>query len=141
MVGLVDDAFLLLFPGSIRSPQCAQRVTATRSGLLVCLPYHTEPHQEALSRTKRDGDPCAFRESGTGAQQLALACHNHNDTLGKLPPMATGQHLLWAKVPPFNQPGGNVFYWLLPFVEQDNVYRLPDHRAQTYRDATLSIGT
>src|SRR5690242_600702 len=75
MVGLVDDAFLLLFPGSIRSPQCAQRVPATRSGLLVCLPYHTEPHQEALSRTNRDGDPCALRESGSGAQQLTLACH------------------------------------------------------------------
>src|SRR6266536_3380702 len=68
MVGLVDDAFLLLFPGSIRSPQCAQRVTATRSRLLVCLPYHTEPHQEALSRTNRDGDPCALRESGSAAQ-------------------------------------------------------------------------
>src|SRR6266568_2085565 len=74
MVCLVDGAFLLLFPGSIRSPQCAQRVTATRSRLLVCLPYHTEPHQEALSRTNRDGDPCALRESGTGAQQLDLAC-------------------------------------------------------------------
>src|SRR2546421_7510555 len=74
MVGLVDDAFLLLFPGSIRSPQCAQRVPETRSGVLVCLPYHTEPHQEALSRTNRDGDPCALRESGTGAQQHSLAC-------------------------------------------------------------------
>src|SRR2546427_6325710 len=76
MVGLVDDAFLLLFPGSIRSPQCAQRVPATRSGLLVCLPHHPEPHQEALSRTNRDGDPCALRESGAGAQQLTLACHS-----------------------------------------------------------------
>src|SRR5436190_16650716 len=78
MVGLVDDAFLLLFPGSIRSPQCAQRVMATRSRLLVCLPYHTEPHQEALSRTNRDGDHCALRESGSGAQQFAFACLSYS---------------------------------------------------------------
>ena len=73
MVGLVDDAFLLLFPGAIRSSQCAQRVPATRSGLLVCLPHHPEPHQEALSRTNRDGDPGALRAGGTGAQRLIPA--------------------------------------------------------------------
>src|SRR5690349_22537809 len=66
MVGLVDDAFLLLLPGAIRSSQCAQRVPATRSGLLVCLPHQPEPHQEALSWTNRDGDPGALREGSIG---------------------------------------------------------------------------
>ncbi len=73
MGGLVDDAFLLLLPGAIRSPQCAQGVPATRSGLLVCLPYQREPHPQALSRTNRDGDPGALRAGSTGTQQLALA--------------------------------------------------------------------
>ena len=77
-----------------------------------------------LPAVQKVREAAARIQCANNLKQLALACHNHNDTLGKLPPMATGQHLLWAKVPPFNQPGGNVFYWLLPFVEQDNVYRL-----------------
>src|SRR6266853_6789072 len=74
MVGLVDDAFLLLLPGAIRSSQCAQRVPATRRGLLVCLPHQPESHQEALSRTHRDGDPGALRAGGSTVQQLIPAC-------------------------------------------------------------------
>jgi prepilin-type N-terminal cleavage/methylation domain-containing protein len=44
-------------------------------------------------------------------RQLAIAMHNVNDTAGRLPPMAG----------PFMGDGsdGNVFYWLLPFLEQD----------------------
>jgi prepilin-type N-terminal cleavage/methylation domain-containing protein len=49
-------------------------------------------------------------------RQLGLACHHCNDTYGLLPPMAG------------NFPGaqaanyGNVFFFLLPFLEQQNLY-------------------
>ncbi len=48
-------------------------------------------------------------------KQLGLACHNCNDTFGKLPP-ALGTFPATTGVGPF-------FFHLLPFIEQDNLYR------------------
>src|SRR5262249_35916341 len=60
-------------------------------------------------------------------RQLALAAHNCNDTFGRLPPM-TGAFLGSPGGVAFfgQQPtsDGNVFYWLLPFIEQDNLQKL-----------------
>ena len=84
MVGLVDEAFFLLFPWSMRSTQCTQRVQETRRGLLVCLPYLSEPHQKALSWTSRDGNPRALREGGAGTKQLTFSrhsCHRNGNAL------------------------------------------------------------
>jgi prepilin-type N-terminal cleavage/methylation domain-containing protein/prepilin-type processing-associated H-X9-DG protein len=54
-------------------------------------------------------------------KQIALACHNCHDTYGRLPPAAG-----WFPSPP-NQGGGtadgNVFFFLLPFIEQQNMYK------------------
>ena len=63
-------------------------------------------------------------------RQLALASHNCNDTLGRLPPM-TGSYLGPAGGVVFfggkAASNGNVFYWLLPFLEQENLQKLhPD---------------
>jgi prepilin-type N-terminal cleavage/methylation domain-containing protein len=52
-------------------------------------------------------------------RQLAIAAHNCNDTYKRLPPLSG----------PFSGPqsNGNLFYWLLPFLEQDNLQKLhPD---------------
>jgi prepilin-type N-terminal cleavage/methylation domain-containing protein len=60
-------------------------------------------------------------------RQLALAAHNCNDTLGRLPPMTgsylgpTGGVVFFGGKPASN---GNVFYWLLPFLEQENLQTL-----------------
>src|SRR5262249_46973631 len=43
--------------------------------------------------------------------------HNCNDTMGRLPPMS-GSFL-------GRNSNGSVFYWLLPFIEQDNLYKTP----------------
>jgi prepilin-type N-terminal cleavage/methylation domain-containing protein len=49
-------------------------------------------------------------------RQLGLACHNCNGTIGQLPP-AYGK---------FSgaQSGGNLFFYLLPYIEQNNLYNL-----------------
>jgi prepilin-type N-terminal cleavage/methylation domain-containing protein len=50
-------------------------------------------------------------------KQLGLAAHNINDTYGsQLPPVA-------GAFPAGSANSGTVFYYLLPFVEQDNLYR------------------
>src|SRR6202158_4492015 len=61
-------------------------------------------------------------QCGNNLHQLSIACHNCVSTYeGKIPPLSGG----------FAGPNtggyannGNVFYWLLPFIEQDNTYRL-----------------
>ena len=61
-------------------------------------------------------------------KQLVLAAHNCNDTMGRLPPMTGNMQGNPGGVLFFNGqllpgPDGNVFYWLLPFIEQDNLQR------------------
>lgn len=59
-------------------------------------------------------------------KQLGIALHSCNDASGYLPPAsapsATSQLTLAA--PPYNGPYGyTLFHWLLPYIEQDNLYR------------------
>jgi prepilin-type N-terminal cleavage/methylation domain-containing protein len=54
---------------------------------------------------------------GNNLRQLGLAAHQHHDQLGRLPP-GMGFH------PPANNGvWGQTFFHLLPYVEQDNLYR------------------
>jgi prepilin-type N-terminal cleavage/methylation domain-containing protein len=49
-------------------------------------------------------------------KQLGLAAHNYNGTNGNLPPMYMTQTLNG------NPYGGNCFWFLLPFMEEDNIF-------------------
>jgi prepilin-type N-terminal cleavage/methylation domain-containing protein len=51
-------------------------------------------------------------------KQVALACHNYHDTHGKLPPYSTG-----ARATENPNVQASVHFLLLPFVEQDNLYK------------------
>src|SRR6266511_3908161 len=57
-------------------------------------------------------------------KQIGLALHNHNDSRKKLPPILgnalNGSSANWVGTP---NTWGNTFYWLLPFIEQDNLYK------------------
>ena len=63
-------------------------------------------------------------------KQMALACHTMHDAFGKLPPLtgpyASGTFWTNDTTDP-NQGNGpcwnTPFYWMLPFIEQDNLYR------------------
>jgi prepilin-type N-terminal cleavage/methylation domain-containing protein/prepilin-type processing-associated H-X9-DG protein len=74
-------------------------------------------------------------------RQLALACHNCNDSLGSFPPYCNA---LYSFAPyggypgpagpqantPFTAAGtvwSSMFYWLLPYIEADNLYKLGGH--------------
>jgi prepilin-type N-terminal cleavage/methylation domain-containing protein len=66
--------------------------------------------REAAARTQ-----CANR-----MRQLGIATHNCNDTIGCLPP---AQGWFPGSVPTANAGWGGVFFHLLPYLEQGNLYR------------------
>jgi len=81
-----------------------------------------------LPAVQKVREAAARTQSKNNLKQMSLALHNLHDTYGKLPPggansfpSASGS-INWNWAPP---PGsyGNVFYHLLPFIEQDNVYK------------------
>jgi prepilin-type processing-associated H-X9-DG protein len=66
-----------------------------------------------LPAVQKVREAAARMESQNNLKQIGLACHNYMDTNGKLPPGADGKNF-----------SGLVY--LLPYIEQDNVYRMID---------------
>jgi len=64
-------------------------------------------------------EAAARSQCGNNLRQLGLATHNCHDQNGKLPPPDGRFPGTAANVTPW----GNPFYHLLPFVEQDNLYK------------------
>jgi prepilin-type processing-associated H-X9-DG protein len=65
-------------------------------------------------------------------KQLALAMHNMNDAYGKLPPIA-------GAFPQNNKSYGTLFFYMLPFIEQDNVYKQANNYVWNNRTYSISI--
>jgi prepilin-type N-terminal cleavage/methylation domain-containing protein/prepilin-type processing-associated H-X9-DG protein len=62
--------------------------------------------------------------------QLAIACHNANDTYGRMPPAGGGYPVDLSLTNFFPGAVGTIMFHLLPFVEQDTLYKA------TWNDAT-----
>jgi prepilin-type N-terminal cleavage/methylation domain-containing protein len=91
-------------------------------------------------------------------RQIALACHNCNDSFQSMPPYhpaasvsATSYFGKWNGVGyvapptggPSGQAGGNegsVMFWLLPFVEADNLFKLGAFQAAQPPTAATALG-
>ncbi len=74
-----------------------------------------------LPAVQKVRDAAARTQSRNNLKQVVLALHNFYDAHQKTPPMFGVLH------PADAGPGGSVFYQLLPYLEQDNLYRLgPD---------------
>jgi prepilin-type N-terminal cleavage/methylation domain-containing protein len=56
-------------------------------------------------------------QGANNLKQIGLACHNFNDTNGKLPPAAG-----WLPALQDGAYGGTAHFFLLPFLEQENLY-------------------
>ena len=64
----------------------------------------------------------AARASCTNnVKQMALAVHNYADTNNRVPQ-------LWIQTTTNSRDTGSLFFWILPFVEQQSIYELAANR-------------
>jgi type II secretory pathway pseudopilin PulG len=61
-------------------------------------------------------EAAARSQCSNNMKQIVLAMHNCNDTYGKLPPCV-------GDFPGGGKSDGTIHFYLLPFIEQDNVYK------------------
>jgi prepilin-type N-terminal cleavage/methylation domain-containing protein/prepilin-type processing-associated H-X9-DG protein len=62
----------------------------------------------------------ARTQCSNNLKQMGIACHSYHDTTGKLPP----GNVFWGSN---NDYGTNWAIEILPYIEQDNLYKLYDH--------------
>jgi prepilin-type N-terminal cleavage/methylation domain-containing protein len=86
-----------------------------------------------LPAVQKVREAAARMQCSNNLHQLGIACHNCNDTVGKLPPAFS-----WFPVPAVNAAAGDPFFILLPYIEQDNLYKTANGAASgnpTYQSA------
>ena len=71
-----------------------------------------------LPAVQKVREAAARTQCATTLHQLGIACHNAHDSNGKMPPL-----LWWYPNPAANAAGGSTHFCLLPYIEQDNLYK------------------
>jgi prepilin-type N-terminal cleavage/methylation domain-containing protein len=77
-----------------------------------------------LPAVQKVREAAARIQSSNNLKQLCLALHSCNDAQGKLPP--TGGYMGSATSIGPNNPHGSLHYFLLPYIEQDALYKSQD---------------
>jgi prepilin-type N-terminal cleavage/methylation domain-containing protein/prepilin-type processing-associated H-X9-DG protein len=80
-----------------------------------------------LPAVQKVREAAARAQCGNNLKQLGLACHNCQDQMNRLPPQANFQFGAAYLAP--------LFFHLLPFIEQDNVYKMA-----TWLDYGANVG-
>ncbi|HLW64167.1 MAG TPA: DUF1559 domain-containing protein [Gemmataceae bacterium] len=76
-----------------------------------------------LPAVQKVREAAARTQSINNLKQMGLAIHNMNDTNQVLPAMVGNYPRQGAGLPPQNVYLGDVFFFMLPYIEQDNVYK------------------
>jgi prepilin-type N-terminal cleavage/methylation domain-containing protein len=76
-----------------------------------------------LPAVQKVREAAARMQSANNLKQIGLAIHNFNDTNGGLPPTFGWYPPIAPNAAPTGGSYGSLFFQILPFVEQDNLYR------------------
>ncbi len=74
-----------------------------------------------LPAVQKVREAAARMQCSNNIKQISLALHNVQSVAGKLPPMHTYRS---GNAFGGTNGGGNLFYWLLPYIEQDNLFKI-----------------
>src|SRR4051812_27453024 len=79
-----------------------------------------------LPAVQKVREAAARTQSQNNLKQIALACHSCGDAnSGALPPVVSAVTLgIAGQVGPFANIAGNIDFFLLPYIEQDNLFKL-----------------
>jgi prepilin-type N-terminal cleavage/methylation domain-containing protein/prepilin-type processing-associated H-X9-DG protein len=85
-----------------------------------------------LPAVQKVREAAARMKCANNIKQISLALHNVQSTFDKLPPMS-------GSFPIYQDPGGsngNIFFWILPYIEQNNLYKLHTSPSYAWRIGT-----
>jgi prepilin-type N-terminal cleavage/methylation domain-containing protein len=88
-----------------------------------------------LPAVQKVREAAARAQCQNNLKQLGIAIHNCQGTYNMLPPMS-GPFPPGAAPVNGLQPNGNLFFWLLPFIEQQNLFNLHQNPSYAWREGS-----
>src|SRR5262245_10829087 len=78
-----------------------------------------------LPAVQKVREAAARMKCGNNLKQIGIGLHNYHSAFDKFPPMSRYNGLRTGGIPTQTQgERGNLWIYLLPYIEQDNVYKL-----------------
>jgi prepilin-type N-terminal cleavage/methylation domain-containing protein len=89
-----------------------------------------------LPAVQKVREAAARAQCQNNLKQMGLAAHNHNDAFQYLPPMSDHPGFINDI---YSRNGGNVLFYLLPFLEQENLFRQANGNCYNARNSTSPV--